>query len=315
MSTAGLLNRYVWFVTTIYNQGPISLADLQRRYESHFGRGEELGERTFHRYTDAAEELFDIEIKYDRALRGYVIADRKGIDNMGMRKWLLQTFSVNSVLHESQDLKNRILLENVPSGQQHLTTIVDAMREGVKLSMTYQSFGAENPTTFNVEPWCVKLFEQRWYMLGKSEMYPQPRIYALDRIKALEPTERNFKLPKKFDAAKFFEDYYGIIIGDEDFDVEPVALKVDSWQSKYLRTLPLHHTQVEVERTEEYSIFEYRLCPSFDFQQELLSMGDSVGVLVPVLLKDILRKKAEKTANNNASAGMGSQYKFKVYKK
>ena len=44
-------------------------------------------------------------------------------------------------------------------------------------------------------------------------------------------------------------------------------------------------------------------------------MGDSVGVLAPVLLKDILRKKAEKTTNNNASAGMGSEYKFKVYNK
>ena len=312
MSTAGLINRYVWFVTTIYNRGPITLEEIQRRFESHFGRGEELGERTFHRYTDAAEELFDIEIKYDRARRGYVIADREGIDNMGMRKWLIQTFSVSSVLHESQDLKNRILLENVPSGHQHLTTIVDAMRKSVALSMTYQSFGKTEPSTFEVEPYCVKLFEQRWYMLGMSDKL---RIYALDRIKALEPTERKFNLPKEFDAEKLFADHYGIIIGDEEFDVGPVALKVDSWQSKYLRTLPLHHSQVEVERTEEYSIFEYRLSPSFDFQQKLLSMGNSVGVLAPVALKDIIRKKAEKTVNNNASAGMGSQYHFKVYKK
>ena len=315
MSTAGLINRYVWFVTTIYNRGPITLEEIQHRFKSHFGRGEELSERQFHRYTDAVEELFDIEIKYSRSQRGYIVADREGIDNMGMRKWLIQTFSVNNILHESQELKNRILLENVPSGQQHLTTIVDAMRESVALSMTYHSFHREEPSTFDVEPYCVKLFEQRWYMLGKSEGYDELRIYALDRIKALEPTERKFKLPKKFDAAKFFEDYYGIIIGDEDFDVEPVALKVDWWQSKYLRTLPLHHSQVEVERTEEYSIFEYRLCPSFDFQQKILSMGDSVGVLAPVALKDIIRKKAETTANNNASAGMGSGYKFKVYKK
>ena len=314
MSTAGLLNRYVWFVTTIYNRGPISLVELQRRFESHFGRGEELGERTFHRYKEAVMELFDIEIQFDRTRRGYVVTDREGINNMAMRKWLLQTFSVNSILHESQDLKNRILLEDVPSGQQHLTTIVDAMREGVALQMTYHSFHRNDPSTFEVEPWCVKLFEQRWYMLGKGA-YDKPYIYALDRIKSLEPTEHRFKMPKKFNAEEFFQDYYGIIISDEDFDVEPVVLKVDAWQSNYLRTLPLHHTQIEVERNEEYSIFEYRLCPSFDFQQKLLSMGNSVGVLAPVLLKDILRKKAEKTANNNASAGMGSQYKFKVYKK
>ena len=311
MSTAGLLNRYVWFVTTIYNRGPISLADLQLRYESHFGRGEELGERTFHRYTDAVEELFDIEIKYDRVRRGYVVADREGIDNMGMRKWLLQTFSVNSVLHESQELKNRILLENVPSGRQHLTTIVDAMREGVKLSMTYKSFGAENPTTFDVEAWCVKLFEQRWYMLGKGA-YDKPYIYALDRIKALEPTERKFKLPKKFDAAKFFEDYYGIIINDEDFDVEPVALKVDAWQSNYLRTLPLHHTQVEVERNDEFSIFEYRLCPSFDFRQKILSMGATTEVLAPTTLIAKVRKEG---IAEHAPHGKYPIYEFKVYKK
>ena len=313
MSTAGLLNRYVWFVTTIYNRGPISLADLQHRYESHFGRGEELSERQFHRYTDAVEELFDIEIKYDRARRGYVIADREGIDNMGMRKWLLQTFSVSSVLHESQDLKNRILLEDVPSGQQHLTTIVDAMREGVKLSMTYQSFGAENPTTFDVEPWCVKLFEQRWYMLGKGG-YDDPRIYALDRIKALEPTERKFKLPKAFNAEEFFKDYYGIIISDDDYDVCPVALLVEAGQSNYLRTLPLHHSQVEVERNEEYSIFEYCLCPTFDFRQKVLSMGGSVEVLAPQELAYRFNDLGHEIAQANMFPEM-AYYEFKVYKK
>ena len=312
MSTAGLINRYVWFVTTIYNRGPISLEELQHRFESHFGRGEELSERQFHRYTDAVEELFDIEICYDRSRRGYVISDREGIDNMAMRKWLLETFSVNTLLGENPELKKRVLLENVPSGQQYLTPIFEAMRENRVLTMTYHSFGRSEATTFDVEPWCVKLFDQRWYMLGKSDKL---RIHSLDRIEALEPTDRTFRLPKKFDAEKFFSDYFGIIIGDEEFDVCPVALKVDSWQSKYLRTLPLHHTQVEVAQTEECSIFEYRLCPSFDFQQKLLSMGDSVGVLAPVLLKDILRKKAETTANNNASAGMGSGYYFKVYKK
>ena len=307
MSTAGLINRYVWFVSTIYNCGPISLEEIQCRFESHFGRGEELSERQFHRYTDAVEELFDIEIKYSRSQRGYIVADREGLDNMGMRKWLIQTFSVNNILHESQELKNRILLENVPSGQQHLTTIVDAMRDGVALLMTYQSFGKPEPSTFEVEPYCVKLFEQRWYMLGMSDKL---RIYALDRIVALEPTERTFKLPKKFDAEKFFEDYYGIIIGDDDFEVEPVALKVDSWQSKYLRTLPLHHSQVEVERNEEYSIFEYRLCPSFDFRQKILSMGATTEVLAPAELIAKVREEgiAEYTQPNE-------EYKFKVYKK
>ena len=314
MSTAGLINRYVWFVTTIYSRGPITLEEIQHRFESHFGRGEELSERQFHRYTDAVEELFDIEIKYSRTQRGYVIADREGIYNMGMRKWLIQTFSVNNILHESQDLKNRILLEEVPSGQQHLTTIVDAMREGAALSMTYQSFWMDEPATFEVEPYCVKLFEQRWYMLGKSEGYDDLRIYALDRIKALEPTERKFKLPKKFDAAKFFEDYYGIIISDDDYEVCPVALQVDAQQSNYLRTLPLHHSQVEVERNDEYSIFEYRLCPTFDFRQKILSMGGAIEVLAPEELVYQMKDEGYGIVVANMFPEI-AYYEFKVYKK
>ena len=315
MSTAGLINRYVWFVTTIYNRGPISLAELQRRYESQFGRGEELGERTFHRYKEAVMELFDIDIKYSRTLQGYVVANRDGVDNMAMRKWLIQTFSVSSVLHESQDLKNRILLEDVPSGQQFLTTIVDAMREGVKLQMTYHSFHRSEPSTFEVEPWCVKLFEQRWYMLGKSEKYPEPRIYSLDRIKTLEPTESKFKLPKKFDAEKFFAGAYGIHIGDEEFEVGPVALKVDAKQRNYLRTLPLHHTQIEVESTAEYSVFEYRLCPTFDFRQKLLSMGGSVRVLAPTDLALTMCDEAQWVVDSYVMSADGQPYKFKIYKK
>ena len=310
MSTAGLINRYVWLVGMIYIRGPISREELQRRYESQFGRGEELGERTFHRYKDAVMELFDIDIKFDRRYQGYVIANRDGIDNMAMRKWILQTFSVSSVLHESQDLKNRILLEDVPSGQEFLTHIVEAMREGVKLKMTYHSFHRSEPSTFDVEPWCVKLFEQRWYMLGKSEKYPQPRIYSLDRIKALEPAESKFKLPKKFNAEKFFADYHGIIIGDDEFCVGPVALWVDAWQSNFLRTLPLHDSQVEVERNEEYSIFEYRICPTFDFRQKILSMGGSVEVLAPAEL--IVKVRKEGIAE---PAQQNEEYKFKVYKK
>ena len=184
---------------------------------------------------------------------------------------------------------------------------VDAMREGVALSMTYHSFHREEPSTFEVEPYCVKLFEQRWYMLGMSDKL---RIHALDRIKALEPTEHKFKMPKKFNAEEFFADHYGIIISDEEFDVGPVALKVDSWQSKYLRTLPLHHSQVEVERTEEFSIFEYRLCPSFDFRQKILSMGATTEVLAPATL--IAKVREEGIAEH---AQQNEEYKFKVYKK
>ncbi len=115
----------------------------------------------------------------------------------------------------------------------------------------------------------------------------------------------------------FAENYIPLIMKNKEYT--HLRAQVQKVEEKILtitgKNVEFNMEWTRSQRNEEYSILEYHLCPSFDFQQKLLSMGDSVGVLAPVLLKDILRKKAEKTANNNASAGMGSQYHFKVYKK
>ena len=106
-------------------------------------------------------------------------------------------------------------------------------------------------------------------------------IYALDnRFKDLKPANEFFDYPKDFNGEDYFEDCFGII-ADQDVKVETVKLKVTAAQSNYLRSLTLHQTQREIKRTDEYSIFALRLRPTFDFQQEILSMGSDVEVLAP----------------------------------
>ena len=106
-------------------------------------------------------------------------------------------------------------------------------------------------------------------------------IYALDnRFKDLKPTNEFFDYPKDFKAEDYFDDCFGII-ADQNYDVETVKLKVSAGQANYLRSLTLHQSQKEIERTDEYSIFTVKLRPTFDFQQEILSMGSDIEVLSP----------------------------------
>ena len=63
---------------------------------------------------------------------------------------------------------------------------------------------------------------------------------------------------------------------------------------QYVRTLPLHHTQQEVETGEWYSVFEYRMKPTFDLRQELLSRGDAVEVLSPRSLRDEMQTEIKR---------------------
>lgn len=274
-------DRYVWLIETINRHGHIPFKEISylwsRSKVNTMGESY-LPERTFHNHIEAIYDTFGIEIKCDRSL-GYYIANDDDLESNGIRQWMLNSLSLNNLMKESRDMRDRIILENIPSSQRWLTALVDAIKDQKAIEMAYQSFFSTEPNTFEAHPWCLKLFRQRWYLLARSEAYDEPRIYALDRILDVRETARKLKVPKKFNAHDFFSQYFGIIVdGNEP---ETVRLKVDAGQAKYYKSLPLHDSQREVETTGEYTIFEYRLVPTFDFKQEVLSKGPSVEVLAP----------------------------------
>lgn len=221
----------------------------------------------------------------------YYIANEKDISQNGLRSWLYNTFCVSNALANSQSIKDRIILEYVPSGQNYLHPIIEAMKENRVLNITYHSYWKNEENNFDVQPFCVKLFRQRWYLVARSTYsyyYEQgPRIYALDRINDLHATSETFEMPKDWSAEEYFEGCYGII-ADQRKEPQNVKLKVSAGQANYIRDLKLHDSQEEIEKNEEYSIFTYHLRPSYDFIQELLWHAADMEVLEPQSLrKDI----------------------------
>ena len=294
---ANLFNRYIWLVDNIYRAGSrgIMLDEINRRWERSQYNDDRSAypERTFHRHKNAIKEMFDIDIVCDKRTKAYMIENADDIERGGVRSWLLNTFAVNNLINESHHLKRRILFEEIPSGQRFLTPIIEAMRDGVTLMLTYRSFNMENPVTFEVQPYCVKVFRQRWYLVAYNLYYRAIRIYALDRIGELLATETEFRLPKDFDAHGYFADAFGIIV-DEECDVERVRVRIGGMQRDYVRTLPLHASQTEHEITEESSVFEYRLRPTVDFRQELLTHAvnaeGEIEVLEPLWLREQMKQ-------------------------
>lgn len=196
----------------------------------------------------------------------------------------MNTISVSNLLLDSQQLKDRILLEEIPSGVKYLPKIIEAMKSNTVITITYQSYWREESNTFDVHPYCVKLFKQRWYMVALSPYYNKVFIYSLDRIFGLRQQKEKFKMPEDFDPSEFFQDCYGVIAGTMR-KPETVRIKVSAGQANYIRSLRLHASQDEVEKKDEYSIFTYYLRPEFDFIQELLANGEYVEVLEPLWLR------------------------------
>ena len=278
-------DRYVWLIDVINRHGHISFKDISylwSRSPLNTVGENYLPERTFHNHREAIFDTFGIEIKCDRSL-GYYIANSDDLEADGIRQWLLESLSMNNLLNETKDMRDRILFEKIPSSHKWLPVIVNAMRDGKVIEMTYQSFWKDEPCTFKANPYCLKLFKQRWYMLAKSEGKDTPRIYSLDeRMIDVKPTDENYMLPAKFNAEEYFNDYFGIIVGTE-WAPQEIKIRVVNDQVKYFDSLPLHDSQIKVpaESNEEYTVYRYHMAPTFDLKQELLSRGPAVEVLSP----------------------------------
>lgn len=278
--------------------------ELWKQNEALSG-GMEMERRTFYNYRQGAFDLFEVVIEYDDKARKYKIVARD--DNSGISQWLLKSFTVSEAISTHKNLSHRIVLEEIPSGQEYLDPLLEALRSNLKVSFHYQHFNDYAPHPIReAEPYCLKLYRQRWYLLVKEyrtllvthEKVPEMQIYSLDRISGLQLTDQSFELDPLFDAQQYFKYAFGTRVY-KDNEPEKVLLKVEAGQAHYLRTLPLHHSQREVERTEEYSVFELHVALTIELYLQILYYGSRIEVLSPTELQDIIRLEVYNMAVKN----------------
>lgn len=285
-----MMKRYVWLINTIYRAKRISFKDINERWRNDFdmSRGEDLSIRTFKRWSDNIWNLFGLIISNEHCGDYcYFIENIEDITDGGLQSWLFNTFTVSNALTGCMSLKDRIQLEYVPSGELYLQSIIEAMEENRVLNITYKSYWEDYQNNYDVQPLCLKLFRQRWYVIvhGNDGEDAYTWICALDRILSLQKTDKIFTMPKDWDVEAYFDGFIGVI-RSENYDKEIVKLKVEAKQANYLRDLKIHRSQQEEECNDKYSIFKFYLRPTFDFQQELLKYGEYLEVLKPQWLRD-----------------------------
>lgn len=295
------LNRYIWLVDTLVRAGQKGLTfeeiNDKYRYNDSISNGGEYALRTFHDHRKVVEELFGIEIACNRSDNRYYIRDTNDIRSPGyFRKWLLETISLNNTIAANDRLRDRILLEDVPSTTPALIPLLAAMRENITVNFQYHPFDKDVVNPYNdFQPWTLKMYKRRWYVYG-SVPEKGMRIFSLDRISDVEPTGQTFQLPEDFDAEAVFFGTFGAYVTVKD-EPQTILIKTDEWQAKYLRSLPLHKSQEEVERTPEYTIFSLFVKPTYDLKQEILTMNIHAEVLAPLSFrKEIKENLAEMMA-------------------
>lgn len=279
-----LLSRYIWLVDTIRRCGRITSRELNSRWmASPVSDGKPLARRTFYNYREAIAQLFCLEIHYDNASREYYVdADSPG-HTSNMTEWLLNSASISDLLSDSRQVASRISLEEIPSARQHLDTVVDALKHNQTIRFSYHPFTRSCPTDgVTIEPYMLKIFRQRWYVTGLDTASRRIKTYALDRMTRAEIMPEHFLMPAHFDPDEYFRHSFGIVV--DSSEPRRVIIRADLRQAKYLRALPLHHSQQEMVH-DGFSLFHYHLRITDDFINELLSLGPRVTVLAPPELR------------------------------
>lgn len=288
-------NRYIWLLNTLLQYRKLTFQEISNRWKnSCIGDGNPLALRTFHSHREAIAELFGVEIKCDPSTYKYYVSSHDLLKNDKTKQWLLNTFTISNMIEAGRNMKERILLEEIPAGGEFLQMVIEAMQLNNKLQIEYQPFNRPKQI-FLLHPYAMKVYRQRWYVVGYLEEQKGIRNISLDRVKDMKQIDEPFLIPTSFDPEKYYAHTVGIYV-NERLQPQKIILRVYGSQVEYMRSLPLHFSQKEIVGKEgEYSDFEYNLCLTPELTSQLLAMGEKVEVREPQVLKDNLLKRLRET--------------------
>ena len=294
MKPARIFQQYIWIINTLRQYKKLSLEELNNLWQNDdVNGGAPLSRTTFNRHKDSILDMFGIIIECTTFPDyKYYVANPEVLGDDSIEGWLFSTLTVSTVLSDSVSLRERILLENVPAGEEFLQTIIQALKANRKLLITYQRFGQDSYEK-TIFPYALKLFHQRWYLLAFTGRHYA--TYSLDRMLAVSLTEETFERPDDFSPEAYFSEYYGILT--DDTPMAHVVIRTYGSTPNYLRTLPLHASQKELQSTDEYTDFSLDIRPTADFINTLLSHSDGLEVLEPADLRLKIREILTRTLN------------------
>jgi predicted DNA-binding transcriptional regulator YafY len=283
----------LWIVETLLRSNGLSLEDLNtEKWEQCIYSEESLTERTFSRYKEYIADCFGLDIEYSRSTNTYSIVNKGDVANNALYHYLLGAFHVRALNTLAIKHRNRVMLQDIPQGVEYLGIVLKAMDEGKTVSFFYQSYySTEKRDKLNVIPCFVRMFEGRWYLIAEYLDRSRTWVYALERMQEVSVGSLSLHCLPENNPEDYYIGCYGIIRDEQKPAL--IQLKVYDQQVDYLRSLPLHHSQKEIETQEDYSIFSYYLRPSFDFMQKILWYREKVEILEPVEVRMEMKKLIE----------------------
>jgi predicted DNA-binding transcriptional regulator YafY len=209
----------------------------------------------------------------------------------------MESFDIITSLSVGKQLTPHILLEKrCPLGTEHFYGLLHAISNLLVVRFTYQKYYESEITFREVEPYALKEFKGRWYLLSKDHKDDYIKTFALDRLSELEISKKKFSFPLGMNPNEHFKNCFGVITSDES-SPEKIVLSFEPLQGKYIKSYPLHESQKILVDNETELLIELNLFITHDLIMELLSYGEEVKVIRPDSLINELKTSYQSAIN------------------
>lgn len=262
-------------------------------------RGYEIGisVRTLQRDFNDIAEMFEVNIKNKRGY-GYYIVDT--LDNPTCDyDQLLLNFDLLTSVSKDSDVSGYLLPEHHrPRGSENIPLLINAIKNRLEVQFEYVLVRQDDKIiSKRVKPYFLKESLGLWYLVAFDEK-ERLKCYGLDRIHNLMETSNTFRRDNSIDASTLFKDSYGIW-DDPAIPVEEIELSYSPLDGKFLKAMPLHHSQEIISDNEEEFRIRVRLRITNDFVMALLSRSSSLTVIKPLSLRERVRDVYQRALERN----------------
>lgn len=299
MSKRTYFKRYIWLFEQVQNNPYITFEEIEDRFfNSELIKEDDakFSKRTFHRDQKEIFELFGVEIKYNKQRGGYYIDGEYLNPNTEL---LLDSYRFINTYQIFKDIDKYLASEPRKTGNKHLLFMLDAISNRKRISFTYSKFTDPVAETKTVEPYFVKEFKNRWYLIAKDVKDKKVKTYALERVindPSPESVSASFDIPREINPPTWFNYSFGIF-RVSDNNPETVQLSAKPLKAKFFVSQPLHNTQTVISEGNEETVFEVKLHITHDFVMELLSHGSEIKILKPHSLKETIVNELQQSIN------------------
>ena len=287
------LKKCLYLINLLERKGSMTLKEINETYQySSLYEGEDFQPRTFLRYKDFIEETFPCYIEFNARTGKYELHRHKALygEDDSLYDYLLSAYHIEGMSELALKHRDKIILTDAPTGVENVQMILEAIDQKRGIECDYYSYKNNTLKEHLLIPYFLRTWENRWYLVAEPENHPHEQaVYALERMMNIRLSKNKMLPTDKITAEEYFDGSFGINHSDNQ-KPETIRIKVYDTQVEYVRALPIHESQKEIEITDDWSIFEYRIVPCYNLYQQLLWHREKLEVLEPKSVKEEMGK-------------------------